>query len=292
MELAAEAAGILRVAVPAGAECQPGDVVGRLDLAAGARPTSHAVNDAGKAEITAQGGAGLELLPLSRAQQQVGRVVTASHRDIPAAFVAVKADLGALGRARTALAEAAGGAVGLLDVVVMGVASLRRRYPRCFATLVDAGLAQAASGAHIAVTLDAGNGLYLPVIRSAELRSAADIADQLTDLRMKALRGAFPESDQAGANIAISWNHEPGVTVVQPLIPPGLACAVSVSGTWSEPSLAPDGTLACREVVSLGLAHDHRLVNGKEAASFLRDLAALLADEQALAALIGGGCAV
>jgi pyruvate/2-oxoglutarate/acetoin dehydrogenase E1 component/pyruvate/2-oxoglutarate dehydrogenase complex dihydrolipoamide acyltransferase (E2) component len=281
-ELAAEAAGILRIAVPVGTECQPGDIIARLDREPAAPLASHA----GNGEVSTQGVAGMEPLLLSRAQLQVSHVVTASHRDIPAAFVAVKANIDALRSAGRTLAEAAGGAVGLLEVLVMGVAMLRPRFPACFGTLVEEGKARVAGGAHIAITLDAGNGLYLPVIRSADLRSAADIADQLAAMRMKALRGTFTESDQAGANIVISWNNEPSVTLVQPLIPPGLACAVSASGTWSEIGLTPQGTLHEHDVVSLGLAHDHRLVNGREAASFLRELVAVLSDEQALTGLI------
>ena len=283
-ELAAQTPGILRVAVPAGAECRPGDIIACLDR----EPAAQSASRPGNGGVTAQGSAGMEPLPLSRGQLQVSRVVTASHRDIPAACVAVKANIDALRVAAAAMAEAAGGAVGLLELLVMGVAVLRPRFPSCFGTLVETGQARLASGAHIAVTLDAGNGLYLPVIRSAELCSLADIADQLAALRMKALRGALIESDQAGANIMISWNSEPGVTLVQPLIPPGLACAVSVSATWSEIGLTPHGALTEHDVVSLGLAHDHRLVNGREAASFLRELAATLGDDQALADLVWG----
>jgi pyruvate/2-oxoglutarate/acetoin dehydrogenase E1 component/pyruvate/2-oxoglutarate dehydrogenase complex dihydrolipoamide acyltransferase (E2) component len=284
-ELAAEAAGILRVAIPAGAECKPGDVIARLDR----EPAGQLASHAGNGEVTSRGRTGMEPLPLSRGQMQVNHVVTASHRDIPAAFVVVKANIDAVRSAGSTLAEAAGGAVGLLEILVMAVAMLRPRFPACFGTLAEAGEARVAGGAHIAVTLDAGNGLYLPVIQSADLRSVADIADQLSAMRMKALRGTFTESDQAGANIVISWNNEPGVTLVQPLIPPGLACAVSVSGTGSEISVTPQGTLTEHDVVNLGLAHDHRLVNGREAASFLCELAAILSDEQALARLIRRG---
>jgi pyruvate/2-oxoglutarate/acetoin dehydrogenase E1 component/pyruvate/2-oxoglutarate dehydrogenase complex dihydrolipoamide acyltransferase (E2) component len=284
-ELAAQAAGILRLGLPAGAECQPGEIIARLDCACAA----HQTGDPAKKEVTAAAGATMRPLVLSRSQHHVSQVVTASHRDIPAAFVAVKANIDALLRAGPALAQAAGGAIGLLEVLVMGVARLRPRFPACFGTIADAGTAQVADGAHIAVTLDAGQGLFLPVIRSAELRSAAGIADQLAAMRMQALRGAFAAEDLTGANIVISWNSEPGVTLVQPLIPPGLACAMSVSGTWSEVGLITTGELTEQHVISLGLAHDHRLVNGREAVSFLSELAAFLSSERALTELISAG---
>jgi pyruvate/2-oxoglutarate/acetoin dehydrogenase E1 component/pyruvate/2-oxoglutarate dehydrogenase complex dihydrolipoamide acyltransferase (E2) component len=284
-ELTAQAAGVLHVVAPAGAECRPGDVIARLDHHRAADPESRA----DQAQIAAPGGDGMQPLPLSRAQLEVSRVVTASHRDIPAAFVTVKASIDALLRMRNTLAEAAGGAVGLLEVLVMAVARLRPRFPACFAALGAAGEARVADGAHVAITLDADNGLFLPVIRSADRRSAADVADQLAGLRMQALRGSFTAAELTGANIVISWNNEPGVTLVQPLIPPGLACALSASGTWREVSLTPPGELSEHNVISLGLAHDHRLVNGREAARFLLELAAILNDEQALSGLMGPG---
>ncbi|HUC22342.1 MAG TPA: 2-oxo acid dehydrogenase subunit E2 [Streptosporangiaceae bacterium] len=285
-ELTAQAAGILRVSVPAGANCEPGDVIARLEHAPAERPGSRG----GTGQITGKArdatGSQMEPLALSRGQTHVSDIVSMSHRDIPAAFVAVKANVDAFLRVRSALVQAAGGAIGLLEVLVMRVAMLRPRFPACFGTLSGTSTARVAHGAHVAITLDAGNGLYLPVIRSAELRSAADIADQLATMRMQALRGTFTVADLAGANIALSWNNEPDVVLVQPLIPPGLACVISASGTSREVSLTQSGRPTEHNVINLGLAHDHRLVNGREAVSFLRDLAAILNDEQALTSLV------
>jgi pyruvate/2-oxoglutarate dehydrogenase complex dihydrolipoamide acyltransferase (E2) component len=83
----------------------------------------------------------------------------------------------------------------------------------------------------------------------------------------------------------ISWNSEPGVVLVQPVIPPGLACAVSVGGIRQEVSLTGTGEPGQTTVVNLGLAHDHRLVNGREAVAFLQELGAILRDTARLMAL-------
>jgi 2-oxoglutarate dehydrogenase E2 component (dihydrolipoamide succinyltransferase) len=76
--------------------------------------------------------------------------------------------------------------------------------------------------------------------------------------------------------------------LVQPLIPPGLACMISVAGSRRDVIMTGPGEIAERNVVGLGLAHDHRLVNGREATAFLRELAALLDDERALLRIISG----
>lgn len=280
-ELTAEAAGVLRIGLSAGAECKPGDVIAWLENSSAEGNDNRAAGPS-----VSERGSQIEALTLSRGQRYVSEIVSTSHRDIPAAFVMVKACIDGFIKVGPALAEAAGGAIGLLEILVMSVAVLRPRFPACFGTLADDGTAQVADGAHVAVTLDAGNGLYLPVIRSAELRSAADIADQLVAMRMRAIRGTFTAEEMTGGNIAISWNNEPDVILVHPLIPPGSACAISAAGTSREIIMTQSGTPAERNVINLGLAHDHRLVNGREAVSFLRELAAILNDELALTRLV------
>jgi pyruvate/2-oxoglutarate/acetoin dehydrogenase E1 component/pyruvate/2-oxoglutarate dehydrogenase complex dihydrolipoamide acyltransferase (E2) component len=291
-ELEAATSGMLRVAVPPGTECVPGQTIAWLtavDQELASEPPEPIPCDSRAVTPPPAPASESQPLVLNRAQKRVADVVSRSHRDIPAAFVAVNACIDAVLRAMPALDEAADGAFGLLEVLVMAVAKLRPRFPACFGTGVDAGAAHARKGAHIAVTLDAHNGLFMPVIRSAEHRPAAEIADELAALRMQALRGAFAEEDLAGANIAISWNSEPNVMLVQPIIPPGLTCMISVTGARRDVGLAgPRGELAERSVVGLGLAHDHRLVNGREATEFLLALSGFLDDEQQLTQLVCG----
>lgn len=116
----------------------------------------------------------------------------------------------------------------------------------------------------------------MPVLRDVDSRTMADLADTLAGYRMRALRAAFTEQQLTGANFAVSWNHEPGVVLVQPVIPPGLACVLSVGGPLEQLWLGDDGRPRVGRVLHLGLAHDHRLVNGRQAILFLEALGAIL----------------
>ena len=261
-ELVAAHAGTLRIAVPAGAECAPGATIGHLlaTVPAAAAPSP--------APPSAPVGR-----PLPPAQRRIAEVVAESHRRIPAAFTVVRADMdSALARAARLTAET-GAAIGLTELLIQAVAGLHRRFPDVFAAVTADGRVVDAGGPVIGVTVDAGTGLYLPVIRDAAGLDPSDLADTLVELRMKALRGRLREREMAGMNFLVALNDAPGVVVAQPIIPPGIAAALSVPHVQRQAVIEPDGRPRTRAVADLGLAYDHRLINGAQAAAFLGALA-------------------
>ncbi len=207
----------------------------------------------------------VEDIALSVGQQRVAEVVTTSHREVPTAFAAV--------RASAAPAHDAG--VDLAALTLRAIGDLLSDHPLVFGRLSGSGTSYLpAEAAHVAVTIDVGTGLVMPVMRDVGSRRVEDLLDDLTDLRMKALRGRIAEDDLRDARIALSLAL-PGITLVQPIVPPGLAAIVSLAGDV-EPTDDPGAT------VTLGIAHDHRIVNGAEAMAFLTDLATLLRDPASL----------
>lgn len=223
---------------------------------------------------------------LSRNQLFVSEVVTASHREIPDAFVVVQARIDPVLKLQQAVPQVPGQAIGMMEALVIAVASLEGDYPTCFGGLLDGQTARVPDGAHIGVTLDAGNGLFIPVVRSAERLGAEQISDLLASFRLQAVRGTFTEEDLTDPNIVISWNYDTNVAMVKAVIPPGLACVISVGGPRQEVFLSESGQPLEKTVVNLGLTHDHRVVNGREAAAFLQGVAAMLGDEKRLAKLL------
>jgi pyruvate/2-oxoglutarate dehydrogenase complex dihydrolipoamide acyltransferase (E2) component len=279
-ELLAERAGRLYRRLEAGADCQPGQQIGSLVVSADDDTASRPA-PSGPPPVESDD-AGLRL---GRNQQQVGEVVSRSRREIPDAFVVLRARLDAVIETQNTLERHGEDPPGLLELLVKLLGELRGSHPLCFAGWESPSVARMADEAHVGVTMDAGNGLYVPVVRSVERKSLADIADELAALRMQAFRGSFTERELAGANIAVSWNHEPDVILVQPVIPPGLACALSVGGQHQDLRLDPDEGVVVAPYLNLGLAHDHRLVNCRDAIAFLTALAHSLADRDLLATL-------
>ncbi|WP_431929057.1 2-oxo acid dehydrogenase subunit E2 [Nonomuraea jabiensis] len=213
--------------------------------------------------------------PLPPVQRAVAAAVTRSHETIPAAFTAVKLDAGpAIARAR-ALGKEVRALIGLPELLVSAVASLHGQFPMCFAEPVTAGgpggelAVRPSPGPNVGVTVDVGNGLYVPVLRDADRLSVKEIAERLTAYRTKAAQGAFREDDLAGGNIVVTLHTDTAVLLAVPIVFPGQTCALSLCAPQHEFALDSAGNVVKRTTVTLGLAFDHRLVNGREAAMFL-----------------------
>ncbi|MER6005635.1 2-oxo acid dehydrogenase subunit E2 [Nonomuraea angiospora] len=209
--------------------------------------------------------------PLSAVQRAVAAAVTRSHQTIPAAFTAVKLDAGpAIARAR-ALSKEARALIGLPELLVAAVAALHGRFPMCFAEPVAADplAVRPSTAPNVGVTVDVGNGLYVPVLRDADRLSVKEIAERLTAYRTKAAQAAFREDDLAGGNIVVTLHTDTAVLLAVPIVFPGQTCALSLCAPQHEFALDTAGNVVKRTTVTLGLAFDHRLVNGREAAMFL-----------------------
>ncbi|MEO3887667.1 2-oxo acid dehydrogenase subunit E2 [Nonomuraea sp. B5E05] len=206
---------------------------------------------------------GGSLRALSGNQRAVGRTVSLSHRTVPAAFAAVKVDVGEAVAAARDLTRRLRMLVGLPDLLISAVARLHHDFPLFFATLVDEGAARVPDAPHVGVTIDLGTGLYVPVIRDANTKSVTEIAGELGAYRRLAQRGGFREEQLAGGNIVVTLHHDAGIVMAVPIVFPGQACAVALT------SPQPEGE---RTVAVVGLAYDHRLINGRDAVLFLQAL--------------------
>jgi 2-oxoglutarate dehydrogenase E2 component (dihydrolipoamide succinyltransferase) len=210
--------------------------------------------------------------PLSRVQQAVARTVVQSHATVPAAYTVMVVDVGAALARAAALTRAVRRPVGLVELVVTVVAGLSERFPRLFARLDDRDPAELrtwpADGAHVGVTMDLGAGLYIPVVRDAGTVDVKELATTMMRFRLAAVEGAFRDSDLSGGNVTVAVHTEHDVLSAVPLVVPGQVAALAVGAPRPELRLA-DGAVVERTVVHLGLAYDHRVVNGRDAAEFL-----------------------
>jgi 2-oxoglutarate dehydrogenase E2 component (dihydrolipoamide succinyltransferase) len=90
--------------------------------------------------------------------------------------------------------------------------------------------------------------------------------------RVNALRGRFREADLAGGNIGLALSDETDVVSAQPLILPPHACMLALCAPQEELRLDDAGRVTVRRYLHLGLAYDHRVINGRDATLFLAEL--------------------
>ncbi|MEV1177594.1 2-oxo acid dehydrogenase subunit E2 [Nonomuraea sp. NPDC049784] len=215
------------------------------------------------ATASGEGPPGTGLRALSGNQRAVGRTVSLSHRTIPAAYAAIKVDVGRATAAARDLTRRLRKLVGLPDLLIAAVARLHEDFPLCFATLLDESTAAVPDSPHVAVTIDLGTGLYVPVIRDAHRKGVEEIAGELAGFRRLAQHGGFRQEQLDGGNIVVTLHHDPDIVMAVPIVFPGQACAVALTSPQREGE---------RTVAVVGLAYDHRLVNGRDAVLFLQAL--------------------
>ncbi|MGP9017097.1 2-oxo acid dehydrogenase subunit E2 [Streptomyces sp. BR1] len=226
-------------------------------------------------------------VPLSQLQRAIGSVVTESLRTIPTSFTVLRVRVDAAEDSARELARHTDVAISLPELLISELARLRGDFPAFFATYHDDGTIAHADGSHIGVTVDLGQGLYIPVVRDADELSVADVAERLEDIRFSALRGSFKGSELTGATITLSLNNDADVVFTQPIVFPGQTCMVSLGGTQSVLELTDEGEVVATRRAHIGLAFDHRVINGRDAVLFLQALKSAL--EQPVAVPVEAG---
>ena len=214
----------------------------------------------------------------ARSQRAVAAAVSLSHRTIPAAYCVAKVEADAARTFLRDLSQRAEYPVGIPELLVKCIAVLHAEFGLFFVSLGDDGAVVRSDTPRVGVTVDVGTGLSVPVVTGARDLSLPDIGRVLAGFRVRALRRRLSETDLAGANIALALNDDEGIVAAQPLILPPLVCMLNLCSVQQELRLRDAGEVGVGHYFHLGLAYDHRLINGREAALFLRAVKTILED--------------
>jgi 2-oxoisovalerate dehydrogenase E2 component (dihydrolipoyl transacylase) len=123
-------------------------------------------------------------------------------------------------------------------------------------------------------------GLVVPNIKDAGRLSLRELADAMTGLVSVAKEGRTAPADMSGGTFTISNVGVFGVDTGTPILPPGEA-AILVFGAIRPMPWVHKGRIRVRDVTTLGLSFDHRIIDGELGSKFLRDLGAFLGDPEA-----------
>ncbi|WGW11963.1 dihydrolipoamide acetyltransferase family protein [Saxibacter everestensis] len=128
-------------------------------------------------------------------------------------------------------------------------------------------------------------GLIVPNIKDADRLSLGGLAQGISDLTELARSGKTPPADQAGGTITITNVGVFGVDTGTPIINPGESAIVAFGSIRKKPWVV-DGEVVARDVTTLGISADHRVIDGDVASRFVADIGAAL-EEPAI--LLTGG---
>lgn len=166
--------------------------------------------------------------------------------------------------------------IGLLAIVAKAVCLALGRTPALNAKWDEANgeiIEHHYVGLGIAAATD--RGLVVPVIADADRLDLVDLADAIAELAATARAGRTAPAAMTGGTFSITNVGVFGVDAGTPILNPGEAGILAVGALRRTP-WEHHGEIALRDVLTLSLSFDHRLVDGAEAARFLTDVAGVL----------------
>jgi 2-oxoglutarate dehydrogenase E2 component (dihydrolipoamide succinyltransferase) len=120
----------------------------------------------------------------------------------------------------------------------------------------------------VSVAVSAPNGLVVPVVRDAQDLSVAGIEKQIADFGKRAKDGTLKMEEMRGGTFTISNGGVFGSLLSTPIINPPQSAVLGLHRIEERP-VVRDGQIVIRPMMYLALSYDHRLVDGREAVTFL-----------------------
>ena len=122
---------------------------------------------------------------------------------------------------------------------------------------------------NISIAVGTDRGLVVPVLRETDEMSFADIEKNISKLGEKARDGKITIDDLQGGTFTITNGGIYGSMLSTPILNPPQSAVLGMHNIVQRP-IVVDGNVEVRPIMYLALSYDHRIIDGKEAVSFLK----------------------
>jgi 2-oxoglutarate dehydrogenase E2 component (dihydrolipoamide succinyltransferase) len=180
------------------------------------------------------------------------------------------------GRYREAFEKAHGIKLGFMSFFVRAVTEGLKRFPAINAS-IDGGDIVYHDYYDIGVAVSSPRGLVVPVLRDTDQASLAQIEKNIRDFAERAKTGKLDMDELTGGTFSITNGGVFGSMLSTPIINPPQSAILGMHKIVERP-VAEDGQVVIRPVMYLALSYDHRLIDGREAVSFLVSVKQMLED--------------
>ena len=292
-EVAAQAAGLVRIKVPADQEVKIGEVVGLIEeapepAAAVAAPPATppggspapVVSAAPSTPPTPAPAAPVALEPqergvtrkkLSPLRKKISTQLVAAQRNAAILTTFNECDMAAVMKLRTDLQESFqakyGIKLGFMSFFIKAVVDALKSEPQLNSRLDGDELVRN-HFYDIGVAVGTERGLIVPVVRDADRKTFAELENDLAYYAKKARDGAITIEDLQGGVFTISNGGVYGSLLSTPILNPPQSGILGMHKIQERP-VAIDGQVVIRPMMYLALSYDHRVVDGREAVTFL-----------------------
>ena len=217
-----------------------------------------------------------EAVPNSSIRKIIAERLTESARDIPHFNLSVDVDLDTLldTRKRLNAKDGADYKISVNDFVIKAVALALARVPACNASYTDeATLYYNRADISVAVAID--GGLITPVIRDVGNKGLAAISAEAKALALRARAGQLQPEEYQGGTFTVSNLGMFGVKNFTSIINPPQGAILSIGAGEPRP-VVRNGAISTATIMTLTMAVDHRCIDGATAATFTKELKAIL----------------
>jgi len=208
----------------------------------------------------------------SMMRKAIARRLSESKQHVPHFYLSVDVAMDRLMDLRAQLNTAADGKFKLSvnDFVIKAVAKALVEVPAANAAWTDTHTLMH-KHAHISVAVAINGGLITPVIRFAEQKGIVDISTEVKELAVRARAGELKPEEYAGGTFSISNLGMYGISQFAAIVNPPEGAILAVGAT-QERAVADNGAVVVKQMMTLTLSCDHRVVDGAVGAEFMAAL--------------------
>ncbi|MFY8057481.1 MAG: 2-oxoglutarate dehydrogenase complex dihydrolipoyllysine-residue succinyltransferase [Planctomycetaceae bacterium] len=166
--------------------------------------------------------------------------------------------------------------LGFMSFFVRAVVAGLQQYPQLNAQMNGKSLTYF-NYCDVGVAIGGGKGLVVPVLRNAENMSFADIELAIVNFANRAKNNQIALEELEGGTFTITNGGVYGSLLSTPIVNPPQSGVLGMHGIFDRP-VAVNGQVVIRPMMYIALTYDHRIVDGREAVSFLKLVKDLIED--------------
>ncbi len=261
-----------------------GDVLAALDQAAKAGKDGGAPAPAARAPSTADDEAREERVRMSRLRQTIARRLKDAQNTAAMLTTFNEVDMGPVmdlrKEYRDLFEKKHGVKLGFMGFFTKAVCHALKEIPAVNAEIDGADIVYK-NFCHVGVAVGTDKGLVVPVVRNADAMGIAEIEKEIGRLGKRAREGELSIDEMQGGTFTISNGGVYGSLMSTPILNAPQSGILGMHKIQERP-MAMDGQVVVRPMMYLALSYDHRIVDGKEAVTFLVRIKESLEDPRRL----------
>jgi 2-oxoglutarate dehydrogenase E2 component (dihydrolipoamide succinyltransferase) len=237
--------------------------------------------DHGPDEVpSAIAGRGEEIRPMSMLRRTIANRLVEAQQNAALLTTFNEVDMAPVkalrARYRDEFEERHGARLGFMSFFVKASVEALKRFPAVNAEIRGTEIVYR-DYCDVGIAIGGGKGLVVPVLRDAESMSFADIEKAIADFGARAQENKILPEELAGGTFTISNGGVYGSLFSTPIVNPPQSGILGMHSIQDRP-VARDGEIVIRPMMYVALTYDHRIIDGREAVTFLRTVKDILED--------------